>query len=43
MPIQSRPGYQVPDCTPFRGGEGLVFQVGLVFFSTKRDNPDLVL
>ncbi len=30
--------YQVPDCTPFRGGEGLVFQDGLVFFSTKRDN-----
>ena len=30
--------YQVPDYTPFRGGEGLVYQNGLVYFSTKHDN-----
>jgi len=30
--------YQVVDCTPFRGGEGLVYQAGLVYFSTKLDN-----
>ena len=30
--------YQVPDYAPFRGGEGLVYQDGLIYFSTKRDN-----
>ena len=30
--------YQVPDYAPFRGGEGLIYQDGLVYFSTKRDN-----
>ncbi|MCB1669962.1 MAG: DUF839 domain-containing protein [Pseudomonadales bacterium] len=30
--------YQVPDYVPFRGGEGLVYQDGLVYFSTKGDN-----
>jgi secreted PhoX family phosphatase len=30
--------YQVADYAPFRGGEGLVYQAGLVYFSTKHDN-----
>lgn len=30
--------YQVPDYAPFNGGEGLVFQDGSVYFSTKGDN-----
>jgi len=30
--------YQVEDYAPFRGGEGLVYQDGLIYFSTKRDN-----
>lgn len=30
--------YQVPDYAPFRGGEGLVYQAGKVYFSTKHDN-----
>ncbi|MBT8145787.1 MAG: PhoX family protein, partial [Gammaproteobacteria bacterium] len=30
--------YQVADYAPFRGGEGLVYQEGLIYFSTKRDN-----
>ena len=29
---------QVPDYTPFDGGEGLVYQQGQVYFSTKGDN-----
>jgi len=30
--------YQIPDYAPFNGGEGLVFQDGNVYFSTKGDN-----
>ncbi len=30
--------YQAPDYAPFRGGEGIVYQAGKVYFSTKHDN-----
>jgi len=30
--------YQVSSCTPFNGGEGIVFYKGQVFFATKGDN-----
>lgn len=30
--------YQVPEYAPFKGGEGLVYQNGKVYFSTKGDN-----
>jgi uncharacterized protein len=29
---------QVPESTPFNGGEGIVFKDGLIFFATKGDN-----
>lgn len=30
--------FQVPDSTPFRGGEGCWYQAGAVYFTTKYDN-----
>ncbi len=41
-PLQ-RTRYQVKAATPFKGGEGIWYQKGLIMFATKRDNRIWVL
>jgi len=36
--VENATRYQVPESTPFDGGEGIVWARGMVFFTTKGDN-----